>query len=374
MITILSERASQNNFSLKNFLEYSLFDRSAKLWLIALFIILAGFLLKGVLGNFLAKIISRIKINNCILGTEYEKQFKKVLSWILPLIACKIAFSYVLEAGSPLDNIIKITLSSILIISALRIAELIFRSLFNFWHNKNPEKLTSTVYRFLLQIIRAVLVVLGLIMILSLMQINVAGIITGLGLGGLAVSMAAKDYLTDLIAGFSIMSEKIFEINDLIKSPDIEGIVLDIKFRQTQIRTFDQGLMSVPNSKLTRDYIINYSRMAKRRVRFMVYLPTFVTVEQIAGLKELLTDYLAQNNNLTEDAPFLVTFSINPDKIEFLVQYFITSIVYADFVQEQDQILQLIWDYLRTENIADPITLVDILDNKIITEEESEKT
>ncbi|NLM19354.1 MAG: mechanosensitive ion channel [Clostridiaceae bacterium] len=374
MITILLEQVSQDKSSLKNFLEYSLFDRSVKLWLIALIVILAGFLLKGVLGYFLVKIISRIKIDNRALGAEHDKQFKKVLSWILPLLTCKIAITYVLEVGSPIDGVINILLSSLFIILALRIVELICRKLFSFWHEKNPEKLTETVCRFLLQIIRAVLIILGLIMILSLLQINVAGIITGLGIGGLAVSMAAKDYLTDLIAGFSIMSEKIFEINHYIKAPDIEGIVEDIKFRQTQIRTFDQGLMAVPNSKLTRDYVINYSRMGKRRVRFMVNLPTFVTLEQIAGLKKLLQDYLAQNNNVTEDNPLLVTFSINPDKIEFLVQYFITSIVYADFVQEQDQILRLIWDYLSTEKIADPITQVIILDDEIITNEESGET
>ncbi|HHT24307.1 MAG TPA: mechanosensitive ion channel [Clostridiaceae bacterium] len=374
MITILSEQVSQNNNSLRNFLEYSLFDRSVKLWLAAFIVILSGFLFKGILGHLLAKIISRIKINDYDLGTKHDKQFKKVLSWILPLTACKIAVSYVLKAGPTIEGLINTLLSSLFIILALRIVELICRKLFSFWHEKDPEKLTETVCRFLLQIIRAVLIILGLIMILSLLQINVAGIITGLGLGGLAVSMAAKDYLTDLIAGFSIMSEKTFEINDYIKAPDIEGIVENIKFRQTQVRTFDQGLMAVPNSKLTRDYVINYSRMGKRRLRFMVNLPTFVTLEQIAGLKKLLADYIEQNNNVTEDNPLLVTFSINPDKIEFLVQYFITSIVYADFVQEQDQILRLIWDYLSTEKIADPITQITILDNEIITDEESEET
>ncbi|HHU53010.1 MAG TPA: mechanosensitive ion channel [Clostridiaceae bacterium] len=374
MITILSEQISQNTNALNNFLEYYLLNRSVKLWLIALLIVLAGFLFKGVLGNFLAKLVSRIKISNRVLGTENEKQFKKVLSWILPLVACKVAVTYVLKAGSTLDSIINVLLSSCLIILALFIVELICRTLFSFWHKENPEKFSVTIYRFLIQIIRAVLIILGLIMILSLLKINVAGIITGLGLGGLAVSMAAKDYLTDLIAGFSIMSEKIFEIKDYIKAPDIEGIVEDIKFRQTQIRTFDQGLMAVPNSKLTRDYVINYSRMGKRRLRFMVNLPTFVTLEQIAGLKKLLADYIEQNNNVTEDDPLLVTFSINPDKIEFLVQYFIKSIVYADFVQEQDQILRLIWDYLSKEEIADPIVLVDLLDNKNIAESEGGET
>ncbi|NLJ70698.1 MAG: mechanosensitive ion channel [Clostridiaceae bacterium] len=362
MITIFLEQVSQNS-SLKDYLEYSLFDRSVKLWLIALIIILVGFLFKGVLGHFLTKIISRIKINDRVLGTEHDKQFKKVLSWILPLLAFKIAISYVLKAGSPIDGIINLLLSSIFIVLALRIVELICRKMFSFWHEKDPEKLTATVYRFLLQIIRAILIILGAIMILSLLKINVAGIITGLGLGGLAVSMAAKDYLTDLIAGFSIMSEKIFEISHYIKAPDVEGIVEDIKFRQTQVRTFDQGLMAVPNSKLTRDYVINYSRMGKRRLRFMVNLPTFVTNEQIAGLKKLLSDYIAQNDDVTEDNPLLGTFSINPDKIEFLVQYFIKSIVYADYIQEQDRVLHLIWDYLSKEKIADPITLVNILND-----------
>ena len=136
MITILSEQISQNTNALNNFLEYYLLNRSVKLWLIALLIVLAGFLFKGVLGNFLAKLVSRIKISNRVLGTENEKQFKKVLSWILPLVACKVAVTYVLKAGSTLDSIINVLLSSCLIILALFIVELICRTLFSFCTKK----------------------------------------------------------------------------------------------------------------------------------------------------------------------------------------------------------------------------------------------
>lgn len=141
MITILSVQVSENSSSLKNFLEYSLFNRSVKLWLIALIIISVGFLFKGVIGHFLVKMISRIKINNRALGTKHDKQFKKALSWILPLIACKIAITYILKAESSIESVINVLLSSIFIILALRIVELIFRKLLSVWHEKIPKNL-----------------------------------------------------------------------------------------------------------------------------------------------------------------------------------------------------------------------------------------
>lgn len=345
--------------------EISFLGRSLDKWLIALSIFVVSLLIRKVVGSIIVKIANYSILKKRSFTSKYRKQFQSIFSWILPLATAKISVTYILKADIRVDQFVDKILQAILILIILLIVELICRELFAYLKNKNSEKMSETVYRYTLQIIRAILFALGLIMILSLFGISVAGIITGFGLGGLAISMAAKDYLTDLIAGFSIMSEKTFEIGDEIKSPDIEGTVVDIKFRQTILRAYDQGLLSVPNSKLTQNYLVNYSKMGKRRLRFNLYLPLTATKDQVKNLKEIIGEYVLANTATTDDKPIIAVYSIDKESIEILVQYYISSIKLEDLLVEQEQVFQLAESYLIDEDFPEPIKRIKLLSDAI---------
>lgn len=351
--------------TLKSILNFWFLGRPLLLWLIALGIIILSFILKRLFGLIITKLISGVITKRSSMKPEHESQFKSIISWLLPLLAFKISLTGILWANPNVTWFVNKILTSVLIVIILMIAELICRELFSYLKAENPEKLTDTVHRFMIQIIKAVLIVLGIIMILSLFEINVSGILTGLGLGGLAVSMAAKDYLTDLIAGFSIMSEKTFELGDHITSPEVEGVVTDIKFRQTALRGLDQSMIYVPNSKLIEEYVINYTRRGKRRIRLMIFLPLIITNDQIMELKQILAEYISGNSAVTIDNPILATYSITETSIEFLVQYYIKNTSFEDFTSEQEQILQLIWSYLVEKDLAEPFTRIEFMPEQI---------
>jgi MscS family membrane protein len=108
---------------------------------------------------------------------------------------------------------------------------------------------------------RVVVAVLGVSILLSYFGVNVTAFATALGLGGLAISLAAKDTIADAIAGFIILVDRPFRIGDRIEIQEVGtwGDVVDIGLRTTRIRTRDNRLVIVPNSVIGANQVINYS-------------------------------------------------------------------------------------------------------------------
>ena len=89
---------------------------------------------------------------------------------------------------------------------------------------------------------------IGAIFILQNLDINITSLIAGLGLGGLAVALAAQDTLKNLLGGATILADKPFQVGDWVILDDIEGTVEQVGFRSTRIRTFADSLITVPNA------------------------------------------------------------------------------------------------------------------------------
>jgi small-conductance mechanosensitive channel len=108
---------------------------------------------------------------------------------------------------------------------------------------------------------RIVLVLVGLIILLSHFGVNVSALAAALGLGGLALSLAARDTIADAIAGFVILVDQPFRIGDRIEIQEVGtwGDVVDIGLRTTRIRTRDNRMVIVPNSTIGKNQVINYT-------------------------------------------------------------------------------------------------------------------
>lgn len=111
---------------------------------------------------------------------------------------------------------------------------------------------------------RVVLIILTLIVIIILLDhfnVEVSGLVTTLGIGSLAIALAAQATLSDTINGFVIMVDRPFRIGDRIEIQDLDtwGDVVDIGLRSTRIRTRDNRMVIVPNSVIGKSLIVNYS-------------------------------------------------------------------------------------------------------------------
>jgi MscS family membrane protein len=122
---------------------------------------------------------------------------------------------------------------------------------------------------------------------------SISGVLAGVGIAGLAVSLAAQDMLKNLFGSLMIYADQPFVLGDLIKVDAFEGIVEDIGFRSTRIRTADGFLITIPNAKVADAAVTNYSRRKSIRRVMDVALPYDTTPGQVDQALAILADVLA---------------------------------------------------------------------------------
>lgn len=153
---------------------------------------------------------------------------------------------------------------------------------------KHEEHQHDQVIALARRIFRLAIVVITVVILLEMYGVNVDALIAGLGIGGLAISLAAKDSLSNMISGLILMLDKPFRVGDRIEveSAGTWGDVIDIGLRSTCIRTADYRTVFIPNSVISTDQVINYSRpdsSLRCEIDFVVgYDPDLGTVRRIA--------------------------------------------------------------------------------------------
>lgn len=163
-----------------------------------------------------------------------------------------------------------------------------------------------TVLKAVASAARFLICTLAVLMIAQEWNFSVSGLVTGLGIGGLAFALAAKDMLTNLFGGLVILLDKPFSIGDRIKTGDVEGTVEDINFRSLKIRTESQALVTVPNGLVAAAPVTNYSRMEKRKLAFNVALTLGSPEKDVRSGAEKIRQTLRQDGDI-EDGTFAVS-------------------------------------------------------------------
>ncbi len=166
---------------------------------------------------------------------------------------------------------------------------------------KSNKKANAVAIKFIANIAKVVIIALSVVVIISELGYNITGLITGLGLGGLTFSLAAQSTAANLFAGFSIVSDKPFDVGDYIITPSVEGIVEDITMRSTRIRTIADTVIVMPNSKLVDEPITNCSRMGKRYADFKIGLTYDTSAETIQKCVSEIEQMLIEDEGIDNE-------------------------------------------------------------------------
>jgi MscS family membrane protein len=163
----------------------------------------------------------------------------------------------------------------------------------------------DALYRQLVRMFRSAIgvviwVVAGLF-IVSNLGFNVSSLLAGLGLGGLAVAMAAKDTLSNVFGSFTILVNGPFMVGEMVKYQGQEGTVEEIGMRDTRIRLFNGNLVSVPNSLATTSVIENISRRPRFRALFRLGLVYETAADQLDRVVELVQQAVRAEEGTSEE-------------------------------------------------------------------------
>lgn len=144
---------------------------------------------------------------------------------------------------------------------------------------------------FILKIIKVMLILIVVLFLFTQLGIDVKAIAASLGVGGIAIALAAKDTLANFFASLNIMTDNSFSQGDWIRTDDFEGTVVDIRMRTTRIRTFDNAMITVPNSQIANAHIMNWSkRIIGRRIKMSIGITYESKMEDIIRLKHDIQD------------------------------------------------------------------------------------
>ncbi len=172
-------------------------------------------------------------------------------------------------------------------------------------------------------------------------------VLAGLGVGGLAVALAARDSLANLLGSMLIMIEKPFRVGHYVKVSGGEGTVEDVGFRSTRIRTLDNSLISIPNNSVVNATVENLSLRVMRRQRFFIQVtydtPREKLEELAAEIKQLITDH-----PLTNKKSFHVRFNdFGESSLNILVYFYLEVADLAAELEAREEILLRIMDLVQ---------------------------
>lgn len=146
---------------------------------------------------------------------------------------------------------------------------------------KSETKLDDQLVPLVRRGLRIITVLAGVVFVLQNLEVNVGSLLATLGIGTLAFALAAQDTVKNLFGSITIFLDKPFQIGDWVVVSGVEGIVAEVGFRSTRIRTFYNSLVTVPNAKFTDAIVDNYGMREYRRCYTNLYLPYDSTADQL---------------------------------------------------------------------------------------------
>lgn len=196
----------------------------------------------------------------------------------------------------------------------------------------------TLLIRFSATIIRFFTIVLGAAIVLSIFIKNITGIITGVGLGGVAFAFVAKDALSNILSGALLMLDKPFVIGDWIQVNTLEGTVEDISFRSTRIRTFTQGLVVIPNAQIGNEHLINWSRMEKRRVKFSLGVGYNTPLDKLKHLIDCIEHCIKTHDAIDKEAVLVAFDAFGDYALGIQIIYYTLETDYASHLKIKESI------------------------------------
>jgi len=241
---------------------------------------------------------------------------------------------------------------------------------------KQSKVLKNEVVNLTIKVINGLIILIAFILILKISGVDLTAVLSGLGIAGAAVAFAAKDSISNIFGSISILIGDVFEQGDWIEANNISGTVVEIGLRASTIRTFDNALISIPNSTLANDGVKNWSRRSiGRRIKMnigLTYQSNFDDIRQaIDDIRAMLKEHAGIANERTSyqnayrQAKLVSTEDFKGVKrttlvymdefadssINILVYCFTRSVVWSEWLEVKEDVMFKIAAILEKNNL-----------------------
>lgn len=203
---------------------------------------------------------------------------------------------------------------------------------------KTESTMDDQLVPFASKILKALVVILGFLIVLQSFGLNVMSLLAGLGLGGLALALAAQDTAANLFGSVTILIDNPCKIGDWVKVKDVEGTVEEIGFRSTRIRTFYNSVITIPNATMAKETIDNMGVRPARRVRQTIGLAYETTPEQIEEFCDRLRYLIRQDEKVISETVTVNFNNFNASTLDVLVNFHLRVYTGPEELEHQQRI------------------------------------
>lgn len=223
-----------------------------------------------------------------------------------------------------------------------------------FLKNFFKEPGNKAINNFICKFIRVFLWMIFFVIFVNELGYNLdglSGLVTGLGIGSAAIALAAQDLVKSLISGVVILTDKPFVIGDWIELGTYQGTVIDITFRSTRIQSFNNSIVTIPNSIITTEYVINWNKLKSRRFDCILNLSLNTTAEDIKSIVKKIKVVLENNSEVIKDTVQVSFNEISNCSSDIKIFLFVKRTDYAEFLKVKQDILCDLLEVIERENV-----------------------
>ncbi len=236
-----------------------------------------------------------------------------------------------------LKNLIRIFSVAIITIFTAHLAMLLVNYGFKMYAHKRTDDISlERSLQGILRVIKVLIWSFAVMFFLDNIGFKISTVIAGLGIGGIAVGLAAQAILKDLFSYFSIIFDRPFEIGDFIIIGDYLGTVEYIGAKTTRIRSLGGEQLIFSNTDLTDSRVRNYKRMEKRRVVFQLGVTYDTGYEKLKEIPKIITDVIKNIENTAFDRAHFSSYG--DFNLVFEVVYYVLSSDYNKYMDVQQEI------------------------------------
>lgn len=211
---------------------------------------------------------------------------------------------------------------------------------------------TKNESEFLAKIIKVLINTISIILIIQELGFDLQGLIAGLGLGTVVITLAAQDTAKNLFGGLVIFLDKPFKVGDYIQLSSYTGTVEEISFRSTAIRTLDGTVLHIPNSEVSSVAITNWSELNKRRYITNLTITLDTPLEKVEKVRTEIEKMLLNQEEILSDSISVKFQNILESGIQIVVIAYTEVLSYALYLELKEKLNYNIMQILGNNNVS----------------------
>ena len=336
-------------------------------------IILIGLIFKKLISKYLSNILYKVvgKKDNNVGIDKFDELLTKPIGFFIVLCFIYFGASYV-SYPSFIDENFQSIFSKIFSLFLIYAIYKIFVKVIDYIGlilkqraAETENKMDDQLIPFAIEIGRILVVIFALFFTLgNVFDINITALATGLGIGGIAIAMASKESLENLLGSFTIFFDRPFTVGDVVRVGTVTGLVEKVGFRSTRIKTFDKSVVTVPNKKMIDAELDNLGLRPVRRVKFHIGLTYDTSTEQIKNIVSDIQEMINRHEKTNEEGK--VRFQeFGASSLDIMVLYYVNSPKWGDLIDVKEDVNYKIMDIVKKHNsdFAFPSTSVYLHQN-----------